>query len=91
MDDSVAYQVYNNIEENEDSILAVKDTYGKVVEYNGEVITAYYFSTHAAIRLQLSMLGQRHRRTLSERQAVGVEEDSKDVLSGGAKAACPLI
>ncbi len=45
VDDSVSYQVYNNIEENEDSILAVKDTYGKVVKYDGEVITAYYFST----------------------------------------------
>ncbi len=45
VDDSVSYQVYNNISENEDSILAVKDTYGKVIEYEGEVITAYYFST----------------------------------------------
>ncbi len=45
VDDSVSYQVYNNISENEDSVLAVKDTYGKVVEYQGEVITAYYFST----------------------------------------------
>jgi stage II sporulation protein D len=45
VDDSVSYQVYNNVAENEDSILAVKDTYGKVIEYDGEVITAYYFST----------------------------------------------
>ena len=45
VDDSVSYQVYNNIPENEDSILAVKDTYGKVIQYNGNVITAYYFST----------------------------------------------
>ncbi|MDF2907035.1 MAG: putative rane protein [Herbinix sp.] len=45
VDDSVSYQVYNNISENEDSVLAVKDTYGKVIEYEGEVITAYYFST----------------------------------------------
>ena len=45
VDDSVSYQVYNNISENENSVLAVKDTYGKVLEYNGEVITAYYFST----------------------------------------------
>jgi stage II sporulation protein D len=45
VDDSVSYQVYNNISENEDSILAVKDTYGKIVEYDGNVITAYYFST----------------------------------------------
>lgn len=45
VDDSVAYQVYNNIAENEDSILAVKDTYGKVIKYNDKVINAYYFST----------------------------------------------
>jgi stage II sporulation protein D len=45
VDDSVSYQVYNNISENESSILAVKDTYGKVIEYEGDVITAYYFST----------------------------------------------
>ncbi len=45
VDDSVSYQVYNNISENEESILAVKDTYGKVIESDGKVITAYYFST----------------------------------------------
>lgn len=45
VDDSVSYQVYNNIPENEDSILAVKDTYGKVIRYDNQVITAYYFST----------------------------------------------
>ena len=45
VDDSVSYQVYNNIPENEASILAVKDTYGTVIKYGDEVITAYYFST----------------------------------------------
>ena len=45
VNDSSSYQVYNNLAENEDSILAVKDTYGKVIEYEGEVITAYYSST----------------------------------------------
>ena len=45
VDDSVSYQVYNNIPENEESVLAVKDTYGRVIEYEGEIITAYYFST----------------------------------------------
>ena len=45
VDDSTSYQVYNNIAENENSILAVKETYGKVIEYKGEVISAYYFST----------------------------------------------
>ncbi len=45
VNDSTSYQVYNNIAENENSILAVKETYGKVIEHNGEVISAYYFST----------------------------------------------
>ena len=45
VDDSVSYQVYNNIPENEKTILAVKDTYGKVIEYQNAVVTAYYFST----------------------------------------------
>ena len=45
VDDSVSCQVYNNIEENNESILAVKDTYGKVLTQNGNVITSFYFST----------------------------------------------
>jgi len=45
VDDSSSYQVYNNIAENENTILAVKDTYGKVIKYDGSVITAFYFST----------------------------------------------
>jgi stage II sporulation protein D len=45
VDDSVSYQVYNNIPENEDSVLAVKDTYGQVIKYGDDVITAFYFST----------------------------------------------
>ncbi len=54
VDDSVSYQVYNNIAENEASVLAVKDTYGKVIEYDGEVITAYYFSTSCGHTTQAS-------------------------------------
>lgn len=45
VDDSVSYQVYNNFKETDESILAVKDTYGKVIEYNNQIISAYYFST----------------------------------------------
>lgn len=44
VDDSVSCQVYNNIAENEASILAVKETYGLVASYAGTVITAFYFS-----------------------------------------------
>ncbi len=54
VDDSVDYQVYNNIAENEDTILAVKDTYGKVIQYKDAVITAYYFSTSCGYTASLS-------------------------------------
>ncbi len=45
VDDSVACQVYNNIGETEQSVLAVKDTYGQVLLFEGEVAKCYYFST----------------------------------------------
>lgn len=45
VDDSVSYQVYNNVEETKETIAAVDKTKGQVMEYEGEVITAYYFST----------------------------------------------
>lgn len=45
VDDSVNFQVYNNVEEKTDSIQAVKETYGQVEAYNGVPITTYYYST----------------------------------------------
>jgi stage II sporulation protein D len=45
VDDSSLYQVYNNIPENDTSMEAVKETKGQILTYEGELITAYYFST----------------------------------------------
>lgn len=45
IDDSTAYQVYNNYAETKETINAVKETCGQVITYEDEVITAYYFST----------------------------------------------
>lgn len=49
VDDSVSCQVYNNTPEQEESILAVKETYGKVAKADGSVISAYYFSTSCGV------------------------------------------
>lgn len=49
VDDSTQYQVYNNQQENEASIEAVKATYGQVLQYDNEVVFAYYFSTSCGI------------------------------------------
>ena len=47
VDDSVNYQVYRNISPKEQTSEAVKETEGKVMCQEGELITAYYFSTSA--------------------------------------------
>ncbi len=45
VDDSVNYQVYNKQEPEERSTLAVQDTVGEVLKYQGEIAEAYYYST----------------------------------------------
>ena len=45
VDDSAAFQVYNNIEENADTTRAVKETAGLALFYKGEPAQTYYYST----------------------------------------------
>lgn len=45
IDDSTQFQVYNNVEPDEKTAQAVQETYGKMLYYDGNPITAYYFST----------------------------------------------
>ncbi|HIT90740.1 MAG TPA: SpoIID/LytB domain-containing protein [Candidatus Merdenecus merdavium] len=45
VDDSVSYQVYNNLKKDEKAIQAVNETKGQVVTYEGNVVETYYFST----------------------------------------------
>lgn len=45
MNDSTDYQVYNNIQETENTNLAVKETEGMVLTRDGEPVQTYFFST----------------------------------------------
>lgn len=45
VDDSISYQVYNNSEECRETRNAVDKTKGLIMQYNGDVAIAYYFST----------------------------------------------
>ena len=45
VDDSVSYQVYNNLKTEDKVIQAVNETAGKVLKFGEEVATTYYFST----------------------------------------------
>ncbi len=44
VDDSVSFQVYNNLKEDEKSIQAVKETNNLIVSKNGKVVTTYFYS-----------------------------------------------
>lgn len=45
VDDSVSYQVYNNLPTDEKVVRAVNETAGKVLKFGDEIATTYYFST----------------------------------------------
>lgn len=45
VDDSVNFQVYQNLSSQEQTTQAVEATKGQVLTYNGELIEAFYFST----------------------------------------------
>ena len=45
VDDSVSYQVYNNLTTDDRVIRAVNETAGQVLKFGEEVATTYYFST----------------------------------------------
>lgn len=45
VDDSVSYQVYNNLTTEEKVIQAVNETAGQVLKFGNEVAATYYFST----------------------------------------------
>lgn len=57
VDDSVNFQVYNNVNEQEDSTEAVRETYGEVAAYDGTPISTYYYSTSCGSTSDTSVWG----------------------------------
>lgn len=55
VDDTTNYQVYRKQEEDPDTNLAVDDTVGEVVKYQGEVAETYFFSTSCGITGDMSV------------------------------------
>lgn len=44
VDDSVSFQVYNNLQEDERAVQAVQATKNQIVTYQGKAVTTYFFS-----------------------------------------------
>lgn len=57
VDDSTQYQVYNNTNEHENSNVAITQTRGVVLQYNGEVVQTYYYSTSCGTGTDVSVWG----------------------------------
>ena len=79
VDDSVSYQVYNNAEETEETIAAVDGTKGQVMEYEGEVITAYYFSTSCGYTASSEDVWQGEDAPYLKGQVQSEKEKEKDL------------
>lgn len=58
VDDSTNYQVYNKQERDERTTLAVRDTVGEVLMYQGAIAEAYYYSTSCGLTQDMSVWNQ---------------------------------
>lgn len=58
VDDTVNYQVYNYVAGTENTDRAVRETYGKVLTRDDEIVTTYYFSTSCGYTSDLALWGE---------------------------------
>lgn len=80
VDDSVGYQVYNNIKEQPDSTQAVKETYGQVMRNGDSVVAAYYYSTSCGYMSDLSLWGGQ-KGGIYEEKTVNPDGENLDLSS----------
>lgn len=59
VDDSVSYQVYNNIQQDDRTTKAVRETSGQVLLYRGGLAQTYYYSTSCGFATDLTAWGQK--------------------------------
>lgn len=64
VDDSVSYQVYNNIAENVNSTRAVKETTGIVLYYGQEPVNVYYYSTSCGFGSDAGVWNEQQREEM---------------------------
>ena len=57
VDDSTAFQVYNNTETDDLTRQAVEETEGEVVTWNGELVTTYYYATSSGYGNDMGVWG----------------------------------
>ena len=77
VDDSAAFQVYNNIMENETTTKAVRETEGVIVSKDGKPVTTYFYSTSCGYGTDISAWLAEGEAYLKARQ-IGVCADGEN-------------
>lgn len=78
VDDSTSFQVYGNSKEQERTILAVDETYGEKVWYNGQVATTYYYSTSSGKTTTMEAWGKEINESNCYLQNIELINDNKE-------------
>lgn len=77
VDDSVGYQVYNNIAENVESTKAVKETTGELLYYQDAPVSTYYYSTSCGFGTDAGVWKESNKEELPYLQASHIAKDSR--------------
>lgn len=77
VDDSVSYQVYNNIAENMNSTKAVKETTGQLLMYEGEPVSTYYYSTSCGFGTDAGIWKESNREAFPYLRALNIGEENR--------------
>lgn len=78
VDDSVGYQVYNNIPENVNSTKAVKETTGMLLLYAEEPVSTYYYSTSCGFGADAGVWNEDQKEQLPYLNAVHIAKEEGD-------------
>ena len=78
VNDSTHYQGYNNSASQQAATEAVQETAGKVLKYNGNIITAYYYSTSCGKTTTMAAWGTKEKAENAYLQSVEVKDQTGD-------------
>lgn len=84
VDDSVRYQVYNNIEESRNARRAVGETAGEMLFYDGVPIHAYYYSTSCGSGSDERAFGSTEDLPYLNTRRISHEEEEEDLREESA-------
>lgn len=79
VDDSTNFQVYNNIQTDEKTNVAVQETYGKLLTYEGSPIEAFYYSTSCGNTTDAAIWGG-NPDDLPYIQSIGLQPGGKELV-----------